>query len=169
MPLPINISEVSPEAYNVRDLLSGILERVQAVFQSYNVPLPERQYWTVGLDPAIDCEQLVVSLSQIYLGIPGDQATIPQKCTSPRTASVSVLLSRAVPTVGPSGRAPSAQRIEESSHIAAIDSWVLMESINLMDQWDELGYGLGVIATLDILGPEGGYVSVNLQLTLAVP
>ena len=40
---------------------------------------------------------------------------------------------------------------------------------NLLDQWDPTGYGLGVIATLDVIGPEGGYQTSNLQLTLAVP
>lgn len=167
--LPINTSDIAPEAFNLKNLMEGILERVQSVFQSYNVPLPARQYWTISAQPAIDCEQLVVSFSQMYLGAPGDQATDPQRCNMPRTATVSVLLSRAVPTVGQSGRAPEPQKIQDSSVISAIDAWILMESINLMDQWDESGFGLGVIATLDVVGPEGGYTSVNLQLTLAVP
>ena len=168
MSLPIRISDFAEESLNLKELMDGILEKVCSVFQSYNVQLPSRQYWTMG-QPAIDCEQLVVSFAQMYLGTPGDQATTPQRCHVPRTAVVNVLLTRQIPVVGQNGKAPSASKIEESSYISAVDAWVLMESINLLDQWDSSGYGLGVIATLDMIGPEGGFTSVNLQLTLAVP
>jgi hypothetical protein len=166
--LPLNINDVQEDARNLKEMMDGILEKVQSVFQSFNVNLPSRQYWTMG-QPAIDCEQLVVSFAQMYLGAPGDQATTPQRCHVPRTAVVNVLLTRQIPTVGQSGKAPSGSKIEEASYSSAIDAWVLMESINLLDQWDDTGYGLGVIATLDMIGPEGGFTTVNLQLTLAVP
>ena len=63
MATSIDISGVSEEATNLRDMMQGVLERIQAVFQSYNVALPSRCYWTMG-QPAIDCEQLVVSFAQ---------------------------------------------------------------------------------------------------------
>lgn len=148
--------------------MDGVLEKVCNTFQSYNVTLPSRQYWTMG-QPALDCEQLVVAFTQMYLGTPGDQATDPQRCHVPRTAVLNVILTRQIPTIGQSGKAPSASKIEESSYISAVDAWVMMESINQLDQWDETGFGLGVIATLDMIGPEGGYTSTNLQLTIAVP
>jgi hypothetical protein len=168
MALPINISDFSADSLNLKDLMDGVLEKVCNTFQSYNVTLPSRQYWTMG-QPALDCEQLVVSFTQMYLGTPGDQATDPQRCHVPRTAVLNIILTRQIPTVGQSGKAPSASKIEESSYISAIDAWVMMESINQLDQWDETGFGLGVIGTLDMIGPEGGYTSTNLQLTLAVP
>lgn len=168
MAAPINVNEVSDDALNLKEMLDGIVEKVQAVFQTYNVPLPSRCYWMMG-QPAIDCEQLVVSFAQMYLGAPGDQASEPQRCHVPRTAVVSIMLSRSVPVVGQNGRPPNGSKIEESSYISAIDAWVLMECINEFDQWDDTGYGLGVIATLDVLGPEGGFQTSNLQLTLAVP
>lgn len=164
----IDVSGVSADALHLRDMMDGILERIQTVYQSYNVNLPARQYWTMG-QPAIDCEQLVVAFVQMYLGAPGDQATSPQRCHVPRTAVVSITVSREIPVVGQNGRAPAASKIQEGSYISAIDAWVLMESINLLDQWDSTGYGLGVIATLDMIGPEGGFTSVNMQLTLAIP
>ena len=168
MAMPINVNEVSDDALNLKAMLDGIVEKIEAVFQTYNVPLPSRCYWMMG-QPAIDCAQLVVSFVQMYLGAPGDQASTPQRCHVPRTAVVSIILSRPVPVVGQNGRPPSGNKIEESSYIAAVDSWVLMECINEFDQWDDTGYGLGVIATLEVLGPEGGFISSVLQLTLAVP
>jgi hypothetical protein len=168
MTTQIDFTGVSEDATNLRDMMQGVLERVETIFQSYNVNLPSRRYWTMG-QPAIDCEQLVVSFVQMYLGAPGDQATTPQRCHVPRTAVISIMISRAVPVVGANGRPPSQDKIEQSAHASAVDSWVLMESINLLDQWDDTGFGLGVIATLDSLGSEGGFHTVNMQVTMAVP
>jgi hypothetical protein len=44
-----------------------------------------------------------------------------------------------------------------------------MESIREFDMWDETGYGLGVVATLEIAGPEGGHNTTGLRVTMAVP
>jgi hypothetical protein len=162
------IADVSEDSLNLKNMMDGILSRIETVFQTYNVPLPSRRYWTMG-EVAVDCEQVVVNFLQMYLGTPGDEQSGPQRCHVPRTATVIISISRAVATVGQNGRPPSGDRITESSHASAIDAWVLMECIKEFDQWDDTGYGLGVIATMDSSGPEGGFQTVNMQLTLAVP
>lgn len=155
-------------ATNLRDMMNGILERVEAVFQSYNVELPQRRYWTVG-QPAIDCEQLVVYFQQLYLGPPGAQVGEPQRCHVPRSATVTISIARATPIVNQNGRPPSPEKIKASAEVLAIDAWVLMESINQLDQWDETGYGVGVIATLEVNPPEGGFQTTDMIITMAVP
>lgn len=167
MPI-VDISNVDDEALNVISLMDGVLQRVVSTFNSYNVPLPMRQYWTVG-QQAIDCEQLAVTLIQIYLGPPGDQASTPQRCNTARTAVMSVSISREIPTVGQNGRPPAADKIEEAAKISAIDGYVLMQSLNQLDMWEPGGYGIGVIATADFPPPEGGFQTVNMQLTMAIP
>jgi hypothetical protein len=164
----LDLTGVSEDAVHLRDLLLGVLERVQSVFQSYNVELPVRQYWTMG-EPAIDCEQLVVFFQQLYLGPPGAQVGEPQRCHVPRSATLTISLSRATPIVSQNGRPPAPEKIEAASEILAIDAWVLMDSVNQLDQWDETGYGVGVIATLDSASPEGGFQTTNLTITMAVP
>lgn len=164
----VDISGVSSEALNLKNLLDGVLEKTVSTFQSYNVPLPERRYWTLG-EPAIDCDQLVVSFTQLYLGTPGDEASTPQRCHQPRSAVVTISLAREVPTSGQNGRPPSGQTIEEASYISAVDSWVLMESVNLFDQWDDVGFGMGVIATVEATTAAGGFEVVTMQLTMVVP
>lgn len=164
----VDISQVDDAALNIVDFLDGVLERVEATFQSFNVPLPSRRYWTVG-QTAIDCEQLVVTLVQVYLGPPGDQASAPQRCNMPRTAVLTVTIAREIPVVGQNGRPPSAEKITDGSKISAIDAYVLMSSINSLDMWETGGYGVGVIATADITPPEGGFQVVNMQLTMAIP
>jgi hypothetical protein len=164
----VDVSEVDESALNIVDFLDGVLERVEATFQSYNVPLPSRRYWTVG-QTAIDCEQLVVTLIQVYLGPPGDPASSPQRCNMPRTAVMAVTIAREIPVVGQNGRPPSAEKITDGSKISAIDAYVLMSSINSLDLWESGGYGVGVIATADVTPPEGGFQVVNMQLTMAIP
>jgi hypothetical protein len=82
---------------------------------------------------------------------------------------MTISISRETPIVGQNGRPPSAERIEAASEIMAIDAWVLMESINQLDQWDETGYGIGVLATLETSAPEGGFQTTDLVITMAVP
>jgi hypothetical protein len=162
------IADVSSDALSLKNMMDGILSRIEIVFQSYNVPLPSRRYWTMG-EVAVDCEQVVVNFLQMYLGTPGDEQSSPQRCHVPRTATVIISISRQVATVSQNGRPPTGDKITESSYSSAIDAWVLMESLREFDMWDDSGYGLGVIATLDTSGPEGGFQTVNMQLTLGVP
>lgn len=168
MTTEVDYTGVAEGATNLRDMMQGVLDRVESVFQSYNINLPSRRYWTMG-QPAIDCEQLVVSFLQMYLGTPGAQVGEPQRCHVPRSATLNITISRQIPTVGSNGRAPSPERIQHASEVLAYDSWVLMESINLLDQWDETGFGVGVIATLEADAPEGGYQTSSMTITMAIP
>ena len=108
------IADVSSDALSLKNMMDGILSRIETVFQSYNVPLPSRRYWTMG-EVAVDCEQVVVNFLQMYLGTPGDEQSSPQRCHVPRTATVIISISRPVATVGQNGRPPSGDKITESS------------------------------------------------------
>jgi hypothetical protein len=159
---------VSEDALNLKDMLDGVVERVENVFTSYNVPLPNRRYWTMGT-PVIDCDQLVISFTQMFLGTPGIELSQPQRCNVPRSATLLISIARQFPVVGVNGRPPSGEKIQEASAQSAIDAWVLMESIRQFDMWDNSGYGPGVIATLEVAPPEGGYQVTSLQITMVVP
>jgi hypothetical protein len=164
----LDLTGVSEDAVNLRDMMRGVLERVESIFQSYNVGLPDRRYWAMST-PAVDCEQLVVYFQQMYLGAPGAEVGEPQRCHVPRSASITISLSRATPIVTQNGRPPAPAAIEAASEVMAIDSWVLMQSVNLLDQWDDTGYGVGVVATLEAGAPEGGFQTTTMTVTMAVP
>lgn len=168
----IDVSTVDPRALHLNNFLDKVLARIEEVYDEYNVPLPSRRYWTIG-EPAIDCEQLVLSFIQIYLGTPGDQASTPQRCTAPRSAVLTLSVSREVPTVGTSGKGPSADKIEDASRIAVVDAYMFMELIRRLDQWkedaDPIDFGMGVIATADTSGFDGGFQTTAMQLTMVVP
>jgi len=105
----------------------------------------------------------------MYLGTPGAQASEPQRCHVPRSVTLAISISREIPIVGQNGRPPSPEKLLQAAEVTAIDSWTLMDSVNLLDQWDDTGYGIGVIATMETAEPEGGYQTVTLQVTMAVP
>lgn len=156
------------EVRSLNDLLDGIVERVVAGYEQAGVDLPARRYWTLQI-PVADCEQMVVSFIQAYIGPVGDEAASPQRCESPRTAVCDVQVIRCVPGLQARGRAPTSEQIENASRALAIDAWLLLDLSASMDQWDVAGPGMGVIATVDAQEPAGGFQSITLHLTLAIP
>jgi len=168
MPI-VDISGVDNGAKNLPQFLQEVLNRVITCYNSYDMPLPSRRYWTFGA-PAVDCEQLVVSMIQMYVGTPGDEANEPRRCNDPRSATLNIAVSRVAPISQPNGNPPSAEEIQNASEVSAYDAWILMESVNQLDVWGEVGaYGLGVIATVDAEAPEGGFATTRMTITLAIP
>jgi len=162
----LDFSGVSEDAKALALYLQEVLDRTVNIYNSYGLPLPQRRYWTMA-DPVVDCEQLVVSFIQMYIGAPGDEATTPRRCMDPRSATVHIQVAREVPTIGNNGRAPSAEIIQEYSQLQAFDAWALIQSAADLDAWESSG--LGVIATVETSEPEGGYQSTTLTMTSAVP
>lgn len=163
-----DLSAVSADAKNLALMLDEMLQRVENIYNSYSMPLPDRRYWTLAT-PAVDCEQLVVSFLQMYIGAPGDEATEPRKCRDPRSATLQIQVTREVPTVGAHGKAPSASDINDFSILQAYDAWVLLDAAADLDAWDQAGFGLGIIATVDVSEPQGGFQTTSMTITSAVP
>jgi hypothetical protein len=149
-------------------MLQGVLDAVVTAYEAVPMELPERRYWTLQ-QPAADCEQLVVSFIQAYIGPPGDEASTPQRCYSPRTAVLQVQVIRCIPTVGPKGKSPTAEQIQGGSEQLAMDTWLLLDIAADLEQWDPVGPGLGVIATVAAEAPQGGYQAVTLSVSMAIP
>lgn len=167
--MPADVSGVSDDVKNIDNFMNEVLNRLVTVYDSFNMPLPTRRYYTFGT-PVVDCEQAVVSLAQIYLGTPGDEVSEPRRCNDPRTATLNISISREVPIAQANGNPPTEAAMMEANKVAAYDSWALMESINELDTWASPGgFGLGVIATLDYEPPQGGFHTTVLTLTMAIP
>lgn len=164
-----DLTGISDDAKALAAHLNEVLTRVVNIYGSYDMPLPDRRYWTMGT-PVVDCEQLVVSFVQMYIGSPGDEATMPRRCNDPSSATVQISISRKVPVVGTNGRPPSAETIQLYSNLQAYDAWILLHSARELDSWETAGgFGLGVIATVETSEPEGGFQTTILTLTSAVP
>jgi hypothetical protein len=142
-----------------RDILAGVVEG----YGAHGIELPSRQYLTLGT-PVNDCEQLVVSWQQAYLGTPGDEASLPQQCDAVKTAVFTVQLCRSMPVVSESGKSPSAEAIQSASEVALLDAYVLFDLVAHIDP-----FGLGVIVTTDVVEVSGGLSCIQVQTTLAIP
>jgi hypothetical protein len=167
---PIDIlTGVSDDAKNLAVHMQTVLDKVVETYAAYNMPLPERRYWTMG-EAAVDCEQVAVTFLQSYIGLPGDEATRPTPCNSPRSAVLNIQVSRTVPSAQRNGKPPLAADIEAHAEISAYDAWILMESLSALDTWGVTGGpGMGVIATVDAPAPSGGFQVVSLTMTSVVP
>lgn len=139
-----------------------LLAKVGEIFAQCGVPLPDRQYIALA-SPAQDCEQVTVAWQQSYIGPPGDEASAPQRCESPRSAVFQVVITRCIPVADDRNRAPKVDALTESSKALMQDAWLLLTSVNAMDDY------LGVIATVEAGEAQGGLQSVILTLTLGVP
>lgn len=168
MPLSIDQYDIPKDALAIQRLLKRTLDRIVALYDSQGIPLPTRRFWTMG-PASVDCEQVVVSFIQGYLGGPGDQASTPQRCGSaPRSAVIEVHISRDVP-IGQNGKAVAVDKIMAAADWSAIDAWVLLNNLDEFDR-NEFGQpGLGIIATvMPQTAPQGGVRTTRLQVTMGI-
>lgn len=158
------------DPYSLVKLLDTVLERIIATYEQAGIDLPARRYWTLET-PAADCEQLVVSFVQLYNGSPGQEASDPTYCHSPRSATLVIQILRTIPTVGARGKSiPTAANIQAASRAMAVDAWLLLDMAASLDSWDSFGGpGLGVVATVNAGAAQGGFQGPSLTVSLAVP
>jgi hypothetical protein len=74
-----------------------------------------------------------------------------------------------IPGLQPRGKAPTVEQIESAARALGIDAWLLLDISADFDMWENFGPGMGVIATVDVGEPEGGFQAVTLHVTLAIP
>lgn len=144
-----------------------ILDTVVLTFQTAGIDLPTRRLMTVG-EPVHDCEELVLTFSGLENGAPGATEE-PSNCHAPITATFAVHLVRCFPT--PNGRGmkpPEAEVLTKSGIELMRDSWLLMQAANAMDD-DPLGPNYGIITSVAVGEPSGGFVGVVLTVQAAVP
>lgn len=154
----------TPEfAGSLAALANGVLDSVVSVFEQAGVTLPERRYIATG-ETAHDCEQVTVSLQQLYLGPPGDQSETPQRCEAPRTAVLLVEIVRCIPQPGRNG-APDVAALQATAEQQMIDAYMLLEAgATAADKW-----GLGAMADVTPGQPQGQMQAISMNLIVAVP
>lgn len=165
------MSEVAPED-SVGALLQLTLETVNSVFEQANVELPTRQFLFVGEqgETAHDCEQVSVSLGQIYPGTPGDEAQLPATCDGPLSAVIIVEIVREVPQSLAKGNRltpPAADKLTATALTQAKDAYLLLQSG--LATGEAANYLRGAVANVVAGPPSGGMQATVLTLVVAVP
>lgn len=153
----------------VGQLLLAILEKVVGRYEQANVPLPHRRYIHYG-SVAADCEQVTVELNQVYPGVPGDDPNAAQKCggDTPRTASTTITIFRAIPTSsGSRGQdPPKPEDLTKMTLTLARDTWLLLD---VAEDVDQIGHKRGMITEVSPIGPSGGFSGVAMSLAVTIP
>lgn len=157
----------------VGNLALHILETVNTTFAAENVDLPSVQMLTLGGLGATAhlCEQLSVSVEEMYSGTPGNQAQEPVKCNEPQSVSFAVELVRCVPTGTTRGRStplPSGEDATQQTNVALermLDMKLLMDAgMNACaGTWFETG-----IVTISAAPPQGGFQALVMAITTVV-
>lgn len=89
------------EINDIKDMAQHILATINRVYAEEGVSLPERQYFVIGgMGQTVhDCEQVTVSWSQTYSGMPGDEATQMAQCNGMHTGSFIVEVVRKISVI----------------------------------------------------------------------
>jgi hypothetical protein len=167
---PFDVDTLSEEVLVIPRFLETVLERVVSVYQSYGVDLPARRLWTVnpGQVPH-DCEQVVVALQNLSLGLPGDQSVMSaQNCrTEPTSGMVSITIVRPAHV---SKTVLSPEKVQAYALAPAVDAWILQQSLPQIDQWNDQwgGPAGGVISTTRFLQPQGGLQGVEMLISMVI-
>lgn len=90
-----------PDLNDIIDMSEHLLGTINRVYQEAEIEIPARQYYVIGGQGQTvhDCEQVTVSWSQAYSGLPQSEASIPMRCDAIHTAAFVVEVVRKVNTV----------------------------------------------------------------------
>lgn len=159
------------QAYGDLDkTLKHIHETIRALFSSAGVTLPVRQYVTTGGDGTVayDCEQLTVTVGQIYLGTPGEPSYQPTGCMLNMSGDFIIELVRCSPIPKESKRnpdkinLPTPAEMQQAALMFSIDAQLLLEAAYAVQSTQ------GVIASVEFAGANGAMQAVILRLSCSL-
>lgn len=136
-----------------QDLLAAVVDH----FTDETIDLPERRYVTIGA-PAIDCEQVVVSVSQFFSGLPGAAYVGPLVPGVTSSVEFAVSVVRCVATPDDRGNPPTVEDLATDAQALLADADTLRAAMfiakkdGVFDNCNDI-----VIAETTAVGPEGGF------------
>lgn len=158
-----------PAATIVHDMAVDLLEVVGDALEAKGVTLPERQYVHVG-EVADDCEQLVVSVPRLYVGLPSAQDLTGIRCSSSITVELHPRLTVCVPTVeGDPPTFPSAEELNQAGMVLGVAGWAMLQGVVAAVKGD-LWTSCQEVVVGDLLahGPAGGYSGWDLTVRVMI-
>jgi hypothetical protein len=157
----------------VGDLAQHILATINEKFAEEEVSLPSLQIITLGGRGATSqlCEQISISIEQLYSGLPGDQAQQAVRCNAPQSAVFAVELVRCLPSSMPKGRStPIPAQTDAAQQTEAALS--LMHDMQILidagmqacqSQWTQSG-----IVDVTTVAPDGGFQTIIMNVICAI-
>lgn len=158
--------QISEDAFFLSNTMDNVLKNLVATFESYNIPIPARQFWTTG-EAVFDCEQVCLTLVGTYLGTPGNEALQALPCTNVKSMTVTVNIVRQQAPIPVSNKLgiPTAGKIQNDAMWVAVDTWVIMD--NLQNLQSDPANTMA-IATSTIPAADGGFMCTSVTYTTAL-
>lgn len=147
------------------DLLASVVGRLTAA----GIVLPTRRYVWVGA-VAVDCEQVVVSYEQSFLGLPGLQDASAIQCSVLRSAQFAISIIRCVPSPDRSGTPPSVESLDAVATVMLTDALELMRQVVTGYRDRDFSSTCDSMSILNVVpvGPSGGYGGVTMHVQVQV-
>ena len=163
--------EQTLQSYGDADKTSQhILETIQSLFAQAGVTLPQRQYVAAGTEGSVayDTEQMTVTCTSIYLGLPGEPQFQPTGCMLNMSGDFVVELVRCYPVPKETKRnpdkvvIPSVATMNAAASVAKIDAQILLEAAFNVQSTQ------GVIAQVNFGAPSGAMQAVTLTMSCSL-
>lgn len=155
------------DPFSYYDIAQNLLSTINDVFDSNQVPLPDRQYIAVGPENTVayDCEQMTVTFKNVADGLAYNDVPRMLSCQAFQSGIFFVELVRCLPSSGASGlnvTASSAESLSESSKNMMRDAKLFREVVDIVKEdpniMDKPMY------SITFGEPSGGFQSVQLSI-----
>lgn len=153
----------------VYDVAQSILDTLVVAFDDAGVLLPDRQYVHVG-EVAYDCEQLVVTFTDMNKGLAAAPETTVVRWAHPTIAGYEIHLVRCVPGIDEDG-VPTVSELEAAALQTGIDSWLVGTTLPLAVKaktFPPTPCQLVALGELVVNGPLGNMVGVSLPVDVGL-
>ena len=144
----------------------SLLDAAKGALTDGGRPVPSTIYATEGT-PVHDCEQLTITLLQVYFGPPGEQAETPNPCDGMITGVFQLELVRCMsPSYNAKTRSGGTPEEKHTSSMELYkDAAVLMRTPTYMPSPD---FDRDVMGDLTIGEPSGGYIAITMNIVVGL-
>ena len=163
MTLFAGVNESASRAFT---LAEGVAAELVAAYEELDVAAPDRRYVWFST-PAVDCEQLVVSFTRIYTGIPSQEGNEPQYGNLvQRVVEMRIEVHRCVPVVDESGTPPEPVAMQAAAETLINDAWVVRRAL---EAYPTVIGQLKSVGTQEPIEAQGGFAGFSQVFSLGLP
>lgn len=155
------------DPYSYFEIAENLLNTINEVFSSNQVPLPSRQYIAVGPENTVayDCEQLTITFKNVADGLAYNDMPRMLSCQQMESGIFYVELVRCLPGMTTSGRSvlpPEPEALSETAKGMMRDAKLFREVVKIVKE--EFYTTDQPMYSITFSEPQGDYQSVQLSI-----
>lgn len=167
MPLFEGINETPSRAF---DLMTAVMAELVGAYAELDaagdeeIKPPDRQYVWIG-NPAVDCEQLVISYNRIYTGVPAQEEAGPLYVpVVQRVLEMKIEVHRCVPVIDEGGDPPDPAAMQAAAQTIVQDAWIVRRALELYPSGDLLK----TVGQEEQIEAQGGFAGFSIIFGLGI-